>query len=71
MEERWRGVGGEKREREEGKGGNGERGREGRTRGLGEVREIWLIPKSTHLILMVNLCTPIKQELHTPIMPPT
>ena len=59
------------------------RGREGRDRG--EVRGIdargkairkkggdtGLIPKCTHLILMVNLCTPIKQELHIPIMPPT
>ena len=33
-------------------------------------RDTGLIQKCTHLILMVNQCTPIKQELHTPIMPP-
>ena len=34
-------------------------------------KDTGLIPKCTHLFLMVNLCTPIKQELHTPSMPPT
>ena len=42
----------------------------GEERGWGRRDTEMHPPKCTHLIQMVNLCTLIKQELHTPIMPP-
>ena len=53
-------IGGERRGRRG--DGNQSEGDEGGRRDPG------LIPKCTHLILMVKQGTPIKQELHTPIM---
>ena len=68
-------MGGEGRgdvEKREGGDGGEEMGssQEGEGDDRGREENTGLIPKCTPLILMVNLCTPIKQELHTPIMPP-